>query len=68
MGIAAGSIGLSSLMQQTPAAEGSTADTADSRAGQDLMVTLEALKRALDAGLIEQTDYDAAKAKALGLS
>jgi hypothetical protein len=29
---------------------------------------LEGLKRARDAGLIDQADFDAAKAKALGLS
>lgn len=67
MGIAAGSVGLSSLMQQTPKVEPSGADGVDSQPGQDLIVTLESLKRALDAGLIEQADYDAAKAKALGL-
>jgi hypothetical protein len=33
----------------------------------DLVSTLAALKQALEAGLIEQADYDAAKAKALGL-
>lgn len=68
MGIAAGSVGLSSMMQQPPEAEASGADAGQANAGQDLMVTLEGLKRALDAGLIEQADYDAAKAKALGLS
>jgi membrane protease subunit (stomatin/prohibitin family) len=64
MGIAAGSVGLPSLMQQTQSAESSGADP---QPGQDLVATLEGLKRALDAGLIEQADYDAAKAKALGL-
>ncbi len=62
LGIAAGSVGLSSLMQQVPS--GATGGTGT----QDLVATLEGLKRALDAGLITQADYDAAKAKALGLS
>jgi membrane protease subunit (stomatin/prohibitin family) len=68
LGIAAGSIGLSGMMQsQAPTSP--TPPTAPSDiGGQDLISTLENLKRALDAGLIEQSDYDAAKAKALGLS
>lgn len=61
LGIAAGSVGLSSLMQQVPSRETSRTGT------QDLVATLEGLKRALDAGLINQADFDAAKAKALGL-
>ena len=65
LGIAAGSVNLSTLMQQAPTAEPSGADAKD---GQDLVATLEGLKRALDAGLIDQADFDAAKAKALGLS
>ena len=44
-----------------PAEDGAHADSVD------LVARLESLKRALDAGLIEQADYDAAKAKALGL-
>jgi membrane protease subunit (stomatin/prohibitin family) len=66
LGIAAGSVGLSSLMQpQTPSAD---VVRADPQANQDLVTTLESLKRALDAGLIEKSEYDAARAKALGLS
>lgn len=65
LGIAAGSIGLAGMMQN-PAPSG--AEPPAQGGGQDLMATLEALKRALEAGLIEQSDYDAAKAKALGLS
>ena len=62
IGIAAGSIGLSSLMQRVPPSE-------NGRTGaSDLVATLEGLKRALDAGLINQADFDAAKAKALGLA
>jgi membrane protease subunit (stomatin/prohibitin family) len=65
LGIAAGSIGLSGMMQaQAPSSNA----TAAPPGGQDLITTLENLKRALDAGLIEQADFDAAKAKALGLS
>ena len=63
MGIAAGSVGLADMMQ-TPASR----DAASPDAGQDLVTTLQALKSALDAGLIDQADYDAAKVKALGLS
>ena len=65
LGIASGSVGIGSLMQpETPTAKDSgTGGQAD----QDLVATLEGLKRALDAGLIEQAEYDAARAKALGL-
>lgn len=66
LGIASGSVGLGSLMQpQAPAAKDSGAAE---QADQDLVSTLEGLKRALDAGLIEQAEYDAARSKALGLS
>lgn len=34
---------------------------------QDLVEVLGDLKRALDAGLIDQPEFDAAKARALGL-
>lgn len=62
IGIAGGSLGVGGLMQQSaPAATGAAAES------DDLMTKLETLKRALDAGLIDQADYDAAKAKALGL-
>jgi membrane protease subunit (stomatin/prohibitin family) len=64
LGIAGGAIGLSSMMQPGPAS-GATQSAA--QPSQDLVTTLENLKRALDAGLIEQADFDAAKAKALGL-
>lgn len=65
IGLAGGSIGLSGLMQSS-----TTVAAEDSSKGSDsdLVATLEKLKRALDAGLIEQSDYDAAKAKALGLT
>ena len=56
IGMAAGTVGIRALEQ--PA----TADPAD-----DHFATLMGFKRMLDAGLITQADYDAAKAKALGL-
>ena len=64
MGIAAGSVGLSDLMQKAP-----TSDSVnkESESGDDLLAKLEKLKRALDAGLIDQAEFSAAKAKALGL-
>lgn len=64
LGIAGGSIGVSHMMQnQTPAIPASN----DAPESDDLVAQLEKLKRALDAGLIDQSDYDAAKAKLLGL-
>lgn len=62
LGIAAGSVGLAGLMQPD-----ASQPAAVERDGQDLVATLEGLKRALDAGLIDQAEHDAAKAKALGL-
>lgn len=64
LGIAGGSIGLGGMMQAQPAP---ASPTGTGTSMPDLVATLENLKRALDAGLIEQADYDAAKAKALGL-
>ena len=61
LGIAGGSIGLTSLLQQVPSNEASRTGT------QDLVKTLEGLKRALDADLINRDEFEAAKAKALGL-
>jgi membrane protease subunit (stomatin/prohibitin family) len=65
LGIAGGSIGLSSMMQS-----GLDIDASRSveNENQDLVEVLEKLKQALDAGLINQADFDAAKAKALGLA
>jgi membrane protease subunit (stomatin/prohibitin family) len=65
IGIAAGSIGIAGMMQTPATPSGPPAGVAEV---PDLMATLGSLKQALDAGLIEQSDYDAAKAKALGLS
>lgn len=65
MGMAAGSIGLADMRQGDPARAG---ETATSPPALDLVAALEDLKRAFDAGLINQVEYDAARAKALGLS
>jgi membrane protease subunit (stomatin/prohibitin family) len=64
MGIAAGSVGLSDFMQKTPASGNSDSS---GQSDDDLLAKLERLKRALDAGLIDQAEFSAAKAKALGL-
>jgi hypothetical protein len=64
MGIAAGSVGLADLMQKAPVSGGGDVDAQSS---QDLLAKLEGLKRALDAGLIDQEEFNAAKAKALDL-
>ena len=64
LGIAAGSVGLSDLMQKAPLPASS--DT-DAQSNHGLLTKLESLKRALDAGLIDQAEFSAAKSKALGL-
>lgn len=61
VGIAAGSTGIGALQQ--PAAPAPYASTQD-----DDMAKLVKFKQMLDAGLITQDDYDAAKAKVLGFS
>jgi membrane protease subunit (stomatin/prohibitin family) len=63
LGVAGGSIGLTSLMQLP-----TVTAPAGPQGSQDLIGVLEDLKRALDAGLIAQNEYDAARANALGLS
>lgn len=61
LGLAAGSVGLADLMQKEPPVRSPVG-------GQpDLVTVLENLKRALDAGLIDQVEFNAAKAQALGL-
>ena len=73
MGIAAGGVGgLAGLQQPVaaapaagPAPQASVAPAAP--AADDPMVRLTKAKQMLDAGLITQADYDAVKAKALGL-
>ncbi len=74
MGMAAGATGLGGLQQpvpgvgaqSTPAAPAAAAAPA-APAANDPMAQLAKFKEMLDAGLITQEDYDAAKAKALGL-
>ncbi|CAM3806462.1 SHOCT domain-containing protein [Nocardioides zeicaulis] len=71
MGMAAGGAGLGGLQQPTqgqpaPAAPAAPATPA-APAAEDPMTVLKRAKDMLDAGLITQEDYDAAKAKALGL-
>ncbi|MBS0213029.1 MAG: SPFH domain-containing protein [Proteobacteria bacterium] len=64
LGIAAGSVGLAGLQQPVapPAPAAPAAPAAD-----DPIAKLTKAKQMLDAGLITQADYDALKAKALGL-
>lgn len=76
MGFAAGATGLGGLQQPvagagannaaTPAAA-TGAPTTAAPAAEDPVAVLTRAKQMLDAGLITQEDYDAAKAKALGL-
>ncbi|AXT85063.1 virion core protein (lumpy skin disease virus) [Aeromicrobium sp. A1-2] len=77
MGMAAGATGIGGLQQpvpgvgaqstpQAPAAP-AAAPAAAAPAADDPMAVLTKAKQMLDAGLITQEDYDAAKAKALGL-
>jgi membrane protease subunit (stomatin/prohibitin family) len=73
MGFAAGATGLGGLQQPVPgvgangapAAQAPTATAAPT--AEDPVAVLTRAKQLLDAGLITQEDYDAAKAKALGL-
>ncbi|QYJ04598.1 SPFH domain-containing protein [Nocardioides panacisoli] len=78
MGMAAGTTGLGGLQQPTgapaqqPAPPAQPAAPAPAAAGgggaaEDPVAVLTRAKKMLDAGLISQEDYDAAKAKALGL-
>ena len=73
MGMATGGMGLGGLQQptgqQAPAAPAAAAAPAApaAPAAEDPVVVLKRAKDMLDAGLITQEDYDAAKAKALGL-
>lgn len=75
MGMAAGTTGLGGLQQPTqqqapasPAAAAPAQPAAPAEpAAEDPMEVLTRAKKMLDAGLITQEDYDAAKAKALGL-
>ena len=74
LGIAANGVGVGGLQQPTsntgPTAVGRPEgnDASSSQSGDvDLIARLEKLKSAFDAGLITQQDFDAARAKALGL-
>jgi membrane protease subunit (stomatin/prohibitin family) len=70
LGFAAGATGLGGLQQPVPGvgAGSAPAETATAApAAEDPVVVLTRAKQLLDAGLITQEDYDAAKAKALGL-
>ncbi|MDH2443240.1 SPFH domain-containing protein [Amnibacterium sp. CER49] len=72
MGFAAGAAGLGGLQQPVAGVAASSpsepqAPAAAAPAAEDPVVVLTRAKQLLDAGLITQEDYDAAKAKALGL-
>lgn len=67
MGMAAGATGLSGLQQPVPGVGAQSTPAAAAPAAEDPMTKLTQLKEMLDAGLITQDDYDAAKKKALGL-
>ncbi len=74
MGMATGGMGLGGLQQPTtpqgqqpPAAAPAAAPAPVEPAAEDPMAMLKRAKDMLDAGLITQEDYDAVKAKALGL-
>ena len=74
MGMATGGMGLGGLQQPTtpqgqqpPAAAPAAAPAPAEPAAEDPMAMLKRAKDMLDAGLITQEDYDAVKAKALGL-
>lgn len=62
LGIAAGSIGLNGLMQQQPSGPGSQGVPAEG-----LTARLAELKAAMESNLISEAEYEAAKAKILGL-
>lgn len=69
-GMGASSVGLGGLAQNTqPAAPAPAAAAAPAAGGggSDLVAKLTELKGLLDAGIISQEDFDAAKNKALGL-
>jgi membrane protease subunit (stomatin/prohibitin family) len=76
MGFAAGAAGLGGLQQPVPGGGANGAPTATGASAptttaappaDDPVAVLTRAKQMLDAGLITQEDYDAAKAKALGL-
>jgi membrane protease subunit (stomatin/prohibitin family) len=69
MGMAASGAGIGALQQPTsvPAQVPGPQDPPAKEPGEDPMAKLTQMKQMLDAGLITQDDYDAAKAKLLGL-
>jgi membrane protease subunit (stomatin/prohibitin family) len=73
IGLAAGATGLGGLQQPVPGVGANSAPAAAATtttaapAADDPVAVLTRAKQLLDAGLITQEDYDAAKAKALGL-
>ena len=75
MGMATGGMGLGGLQQPTPTPPATPSAPAAppappapaAPAAEDPMAVLKRAKEMLDSGLITQDDYDAAKAKALGL-
>lgn len=70
MGMAAGTTGIGALqqpVQPAPQAPAPAPQAAPQAPAEDPVAKLAKFKEMLDAGLITQADYDAAKAKALGL-
>ena len=70
MGMAAGTTGIGALqqpVQPAPQAPAPAPQAAAQAPAEDPVAKLAKFKEMLDAGLITQADYDAAKAKALGL-
>lgn len=68
LGIAAGGVGIANLQQPIGSSTPGTTPTPGPLGGDgELMVRLQQLKNAFDSGLITQEDFDAARAKALGL-
>jgi membrane protease subunit (stomatin/prohibitin family) len=73
LGVAAGGVGVAGLQQpqsgSSPVGQAFQDPAPDAGSGteNDLVLKLEQLKRALDAGLLSQEEYDAARSKALGL-
>jgi membrane protease subunit (stomatin/prohibitin family) len=68
LGIASGGVGITNLQQPVAPAESPVVASSAAASAEDELVTkLGQLKKALDAGLISQEEFDAARAKALGL-
>jgi membrane protease subunit (stomatin/prohibitin family) len=70
MGMAAGTTGIGGLqqpVQPAPQAPAPAPQAVPQTPAEDPVAKLVKFKEMLDAGLITQADYDAAKAKALGL-